>query len=573
MRRPSRTGLSWMLVLCAILPSIAQNLEAIGTEKPLSLSGGISVNQIGYTSRGIRARRDPYTYFASANVGIGVYGWIIPLTFTVSSRQTSFSQPFNQYAMHPTWKWITLHAGYTSMTLSPYTVNGHTFSGGGVELTPGKWKFNALYGRFLKAVEADSALNPSRQTAFQRNGYAMKVSYGDEVNYLDLILFHAHDDATSIRTPPDSLGITPQENLVISIGGGRSVLKHFVFKGEFASSAITKDTRAADAASRHLLGRLSPIFQPRLSSSYYKALKSSFDYRNRGWTIGLGYERIDPGYRTLGAYYFNNDLENITLHTSADFYNGKINMTLTGGVQHDNLENTKISTMRRMVSAVNINCAPSPRLSMSGAWSTFQTYTNIRSQFETVTQLTPYDQLDTLNFTQISANASVSGMYSLGTSKNTNQHVNVNFSWQRAAETQGNSQEHSPARFFTANAGYTLAFVPANTSVSVTFNASVNDSQEINMRMMGPALAINRSFMNRKLRTTISSSWNKTHTNGESANTVVNARLSSVWSIRNKHNVNLSIVMVNRTTPGGESPAVTELTATAGYSYSFGRRK
>ena len=34
MRRPSRTGLSWMLVLCAVTPSIAQNLEAIGAEKP-----------------------------------------------------------------------------------------------------------------------------------------------------------------------------------------------------------------------------------------------------------------------------------------------------------------------------------------------------------------------------------------------------------------------------------------------------------------------------------------------------------------------------------------------------------
>ena len=459
------------------------------------------------------------------------------------------------------------------MALSPYTVNGHTFSGCGLELAPGKWKLSALYGRFLKAVRADSTMNSSAQAAFQRNGYAIKVSYGDEANHVDLILFHAEDDAATIPTPPDSVGITPQENLVISVGGSKSLFKHFVLKTEFASSAITKDTRAGRAQSPGLLASFPRMFQPRLSSSYYQALKSSFDYRNRGWTIGIGYERIDPGYRTLGAYYFNNDLENITLHTSADLFDGKINIALTAGVQHDNLEWTKISTMRRMVNAVNINCAPSQRLNISGAWSTFQTYTNIRSQFEAITQLTPYDRLDTLNFTQISANASISGMYTLRTSGSARQNVNINVSWQHAAESQGNDEKHSPARFYTANAGYTIAIVPANMSVGITFNTSINEAQGINMRMMGPALAINRSFMNRKLRTTISSSWNRTFTNNGNPNTVVNARLSGAWSIQNKHNLNLSVVAVNRAAPRTESSAITELTATAGYSYSFETRK
>ena len=57
MRRPSRTGLPWMFVLCANLPLAAQNLEAIGRETPLAISGGVSINQIFYSSGGIAARR------------------------------------------------------------------------------------------------------------------------------------------------------------------------------------------------------------------------------------------------------------------------------------------------------------------------------------------------------------------------------------------------------------------------------------------------------------------------------------------------------------------------------------
>ena len=569
MRRPSRTGVSWMFVLCANIPSIAQNLEAIGAEKPLALSGGISINQIGYLSRGIASRRNPYTYFASGNVSIGVYGWLIPLSFSISSRKTSFSQPFNQYSMHPTWKWITLHAGYISMALSPYTVNGHIFSGCGIELAPeGKWKFSALYGRFLKAVQVDSTANSPEQAAFQRNGYGLKVSYGDDGNHLDLILFHAEDDATSIRTPYDSLGIMPQENFVISVGGSKAVLKHFLLKGELATSAITKDTRA-EKTSSGLSEKSAFLFQPRVSSSLYRAFKGSFDYRHNDWTMGVGYERIDPEYRTLGAYYFNNDLENITLHTSGDLGDDKINLTVTGGIQHDNVEKTKISTMRRIVSAVNLNYTPSPHLNVSGAWSTFQTYTNIRPQFETVTQLTSYDQLDTLNFTQISANASLSAIYTLVSQEHRKQNLNLNFSWQQAAENQGNIYEHAATRFYTASAGYSIAFVRTNTSIGLTFNASSNESPSLNTRIVGPALSINRSFMSRKFRTAVSSSWNKTYANGVNQSAVANARLNGALSIHKKHNINVSLVVVKRTSPHAEVPSITELTATAGYSYSF----
>ena len=119
MRRPSRSGLSLVFVLCANISLIAQNLEAIGKEKPFSFAGGFSFNQIFYSSSGIASRRDPYSYFASGNVSLSLYGWSVPLSFSISNQNTAFSQPFNQYALHPTWKWISAQAGYTSMSISP----------------------------------------------------------------------------------------------------------------------------------------------------------------------------------------------------------------------------------------------------------------------------------------------------------------------------------------------------------------------------------------------------------------------------------------------------------------------
>ena len=570
MRRPSRKGLSWAFVFCANASLIAQDLQSIGKENPFALAGGLALNQVFHVADGGPARRDPYRYFASGNVNLSLYGWSVPLSFHLANKKTSFSQPFNHYALHPTWKWITAHAGYTSMSFSPYTVHGHVFLGGGVDVSPGnKWKFSALYGRFLKAVEADTTGNSSAMPAYQRNGYGFKLTYGGGRDFADLILFHAADEADATPGIPDSLGVTPQENLVISVGGGKTVFKHFLMKAELAASAWTKDTRSEGTRNVHPLSKTDVLFHPRLSSSYYHAFKTSFDYQRDHWVVGIGYEKIDPGYRTLGAYYFNNDLENVTLNLSGVVLHGKLNFAASSGVQRDNLDENKVSSMRRLVSALNINYMHSQRLSIAVAWSGFQTYTHIRSQFQTINSLTPYEHADTLNFTQISRNASLSAMYTLGGSEARKQHLHVNASWQDAADQQGQVKQHSGTTFYSVNAGYSCHIVPRNMTMAFTFNATINDGPFIQHRTVGPNASVNRSFAGRKLRTTFSSSWNKTYSHGEAVNSVVNTRLNAVWSVQNRHNINVSAVMARRRGGAEASRSSTEFTATLGYSYSF----
>ncbi len=143
-----------------------------------------------------------YTYYASGNVNFSLYGWSVPVSFSLSNQNTSFQQPFNQYSLHPTYKWVTGHFGYVSMSFSPYTVNGHMFLGGGVDLAPeGKWKMSALYGRFLKAVEPDTA-NENSIPAYTRMGYGVKASYGNGGDNVDIVMFHAQDDEHSIHYTP-----------------------------------------------------------------------------------------------------------------------------------------------------------------------------------------------------------------------------------------------------------------------------------------------------------------------------------------------------------------------------------
>jgi hypothetical protein len=100
------------------------------------------------------------------------------------------------------------------MTFSNYTLSGHVFLGGGVELTPGKWRIAAMYGRLKKAVsvgELDSLQYDN--IAYKRMGYGLKVGYDDNGNSISANIFTAKDDPNSVLFVPPESQITPQQNV------------------------------------------------------------------------------------------------------------------------------------------------------------------------------------------------------------------------------------------------------------------------------------------------------------------------------------------------------------------------
>lgn len=548
----------------------AQNIESIGKDNPVTITGGLSLNQIFYAANGIDSRRDPYSYYASGNLNFSLYGWSVPLSFAYSNQKGSFQQPFNQYGLHPTYKWITAHLGYSNMNFSPYTLGGHLFLGAGVDATPGKFKISAMYGRLQKAVEPDS-INGNNVPAFRRMGYGIKAGYADGNDQLHLILFRAKDDVNSVAYIPDSLEVSPEENLVVSFIGSKELFDRLIFKAEYAISGITKDTRSQEVEldKNRLFNNAGELFNPRLSSSYYNALNAGLNYQASTFTVGVGYERIDPGYRTLGAYYFNNDLVNYTINAATALLGGRVNLAGNIGLQQDNLDGAKVSTMERTVGSLNIGYAASERLNFNASYSNFTTFTNIRSQFIDINQLTPYDNLDTLNFIQISQNASLNTNYILANSDTKRQNLNLNLIFQDANDEQGGVEQPSGTQFYMANAAYSLSLVPRNLTVTGAFNYNKNTSQSVNSITLGPTIAVNKSLMERQMRLGISTSWNESFTNGEQTNRVVNLRGNGNYTIKKKHNLNLSLVLVNRASQGENAQEFTEFTGTLGYSYNF----
>ncbi len=554
----------------------AQDLEAIGKEKPLKVTGGLAANGVFFATTDSVSSRDPYTFYMSGNLNFNLYGWNVPFTFSYTNQKTSYTQPFNQYCIHPKYKWVTAHIGYTSTTFSSYTVNGHLFLGAQLDLSPeGPVKVSAMGGRLLQAIAYDST-DSDTDPEYERWGYGIKTDVKiDKIEFakidLSFIGFYAKDNPNSLSYVPDSI-ITPAENIVLSSIANIKLLKSIGIRAEFASSGMTNNTQSEIGLgnNNHLYSRFGGIFTSNNTSEFYNAIKLNSNYQAKIYTIGLGYERIAPNYQTLGAYYFSNDLENITVNGSLKLFESKVNISGNVGLQHDDLDNSNVSEMKRWVSALNIGYSSGKKLNASFSYSNFTSYTNIKSQFDYITATTDYDNLDTLDYTQISNSTSLNVNYNISNTESKRQSLNVNLSYQEASEIQADVEENSGSKFYNLSSSYSHGLVPINLTWVLAFNASLTNTSETTSSTFGPTLSVNKLFFDKVLRTTFSSSYINAFTDGEPVSTIISLRANASARIKKHHNINASLVVMNKDiTTSSTDKQYTEFTATIGYTVNF----
>ncbi|QXP56916.1 hypothetical protein H0I25_03740 [Cellulophaga sp. HaHa_2_95] len=542
------------------------NFDQLDKEKWLRYNGGISANGVYYDGT---ANRQDLTYYLTGNLNFNIAGlYNIPVSFTYSNQEFNFPSPFNfnRFSFHPSYKWVTAHLGDVTMTFSPYTLSGHQFTGAGVELNPeGKFQVSAMYGRFLKATEYDS-IAQGGLAAYKRIGFGVKTAYDFEFMKLGVILFKATDTKNSLENPlPIELGLTPKDNAVLSFESDFRVLDKANIHIEYAISGVTEDSRLLDERPNN--GLLSFLLDENISTNYYNALNASFNYPAGSGSLGFGYERIDPDYKTLGAYYFNNDLENITVNATQTIFDNRLNLSVNAGLQQDNLNKAKTSEQQRVVSAINANFTASERLTVNGSYSNFQSYTNIRDQFDYINQVNAYDNIDTLNYRQISQNANLGINYILKKTEQKQHSTNLNLVYQNSNNQQeGETIEGGLSTFYNGTAAYTLGYPQQNLTFSLAGNTSYNITGIDKSLTLGPTLAVGKQFFDKQLRTNLSSSYNTSYSNGEKQTNIYNFRLGSNYLWLQKHNLSLNFLMLFRNTTLNSNR---DLTLTFGYSYAF----
>ena len=553
---------TYLLVLFTLfsLPILAQqvDLENIDTQlkeklkkKPFSILGSASVSGV-YNEASDSPSSEPFLYFFNGNITLGFYDWTMPINYRYTNQGDALDYQipfkFNRLSLHPKYKWILAHIGDVSMSFSPYTFNGLQFTGGGLELTPEKYPLRASFmgGRLAKATEYDG--RPQTIPTYERWGYGTKLSYKKEDLEIGGILFFANDKANSLSAPiPDEKKIYPLSNQVYS-GFAKYKPLHFVeVFGEYALS---------------LLGNTQSQKQD------FTAYNAGINFIFTKASVGVRYEKVDPDYKTLGAYYFVNDMENITLNSSLNLFKGNVSIATSIGRQHDNLNQQKPKQSNQWVGSANVNAKVTPKLSLSGSYSNFTMFTNkLINPFDRINNPQLYEHpQDSINYRQVSQNTNANIAYAI----NEKQNITLSYSFNDVVNKQNDIVRRGGiSRFHNAGAAYMVQFPESKLSLSPSFNYSYSIVAREKTEVMGPSLTVGKTFFEDKLNTTLLGNYSISQS-ATSKGSTANAQLNVNFLPWKNHQFTLSALQSFRNAESDtQNTSAQSTNVSIGYTYHF----
>ena len=553
---------TYLLVLFTLfsLPILAQqvDLENIDTQlkeklkkKPFSISGSASVSGV-YNQASDSPTDEPFLYFFNGNITLGFYDWTMPINYRYTNQGDALDYQipfkFNRLSLHPKYKWILAHIGDVSMSFSPYTFNGLQFTGGGLELTPEKYPLRASFmgGQLAKATEYDG--RPQTIPTYERWGYGTKLSYKKEDLEIGGILFFANDKANSLSIPiPDEKKIYPLSNQVYS-GFAKYKPLHFVeVFGEYALS---------------LLGNTQSQKQD------FTAYNAGINFIFTKASVGVRYEKVDPDYKTLGAYYFVNDMENITLNSSLNLFKGNVSIATSIGRQHDNLNQQKPKQSNQWVGSANVNAKVTPKLSLSGSYSNFTMFTNkLINPFDRINNPQLYEHpQDSINYRQVSQNTNANIAYAI----NEKQNITLSYSFNDVVNKQNDIVRRGGiSRFHNAGVAYMVQFPESKLSLSPSFNYSYSIVAREKTQVMGPSLTVGKAFFEDKLNTTLLGNYSVSQS-ATSKGSTANAQLNVNFLPWKNHQFTLSALQSFRNAENDtQNTSAQSTNVSVGYTYHF----
>lgn len=547
----------------------SQNLEKIGKKDMVTIGGGMNFNSIFYDAQGFPSRRDPFTWYFNGNLNINILDVSLPFTFSYSNLHGTYTQPFNMQSCSPKYKWAQAHIGTTSMNFSSYTLAGHIFTGGGIELTPNGFYFGAMYGRLNKATEFDLTNSSAENMSFKRMGLSGKIGYDKNGNAISMTYFTAKDDPTSLLFIPVSANLSPAQNSAISFSGKTKFLKFFSAEGEFAISGLTRNIYS-ETETTDFSGMEKFLLPTKATTQFFKAYKGSIAYTGKRISVAINHEHVDSDYQTFGAYYFNNDLDNWTVAPSFRMFAGKLTLAFNTGWQHNNLDGTKLTTAHRWVGSTNISFTPNQLWNFTSSYSNFTTFSNRRLQSDPFWQASP---ADTLSFYQIAQQANTSIIHSFG-KKSTKQSISLIGAYQLTG-TQQNLLVQSNAKVMNGNIAYSLQIAKTKTSISVIANYNRSESGILLTELIGPGLQGSQTICKGTLRISAGSSYNRSYSNEILTSNILSHRAQFSYSpkvkrkIYGKPSLSVNAIYVNRFPIIVSQGTTGELTVTANLGWSF----
>lgn len=530
---------NFFLVSCltsCVLQLSSQDVENITKQNPFEIHGSVSTSVGYYLSKGYKNTRKPYTYSIAAAPEFSVYGIKIPLNFTFSEGSSAVKNPFAQFGINPSWKWIKGYAVWTNMKWSPTTLNGKTFLGIGVDINPSLFRFGAFYGRLNPAIKENLTGPSPQQPIYKRRGWGLKIGVGNANNYFDFIWLHGKDVAGSIPPSTDTLNMlnyTPAENAIFGIASHQAFLKgkNLTWDLDGAASAYTRDlnSQLLDIGTGFGTKFLKIAIPPRLSTSYAWTAHTNISYKTDSFSLGFDYNRIQPEYQSMGCDYILNDQEKITLNQSFMAAKRKLNVSFMEFFQRDDLNSRKsVKTNRTGITAsfaYNLN----QNFGFNVAYNNF-----IIFQQKGLRALN-----DTTKIFQIQNTFSFAPRYTF-IKPELVQNILVVLTYTRLDDLNSFTSKYANNNTVNTNFSYSASVTKISLSVSPSLNILYSKLPSFEILSVGPTVALSKTWLKGKFSTGTSVTFTSTRNNGVWNSKTVNNNISFNYRITKNHSLKYS---------------------------------
>lgn len=522
----------------------AQNLGGLRNQKPVTLTGGMNIGATAYSSQNAPERQAPYSWTFSASPTLNVYGIQFPFTLIYADNNRNLSSPFQRFGVSPYYKWAKLHLGHRNLNFHPFVLAGQPILGTGVELNPKGIRFGAVYGRLAKAEFIDSTRSNFRgqPSVFERKGYCVKLGFGSERNHLDFVWLKAKDDANSLPVIPTDTRTFPAENSVLGVSSKLSFSKWAVWNLDLAGSAYTRDTRSNEVAipdSFSLVKKISALFQPHLSSQAFSAGETSLRFLFGSSWLQVALRRVHPDYKSMGTFYFQTDIEQLTFSPNLVFLKNKFLLAGSFGWQRDNLLGKKLFTSQRVIGSANLAWRPSNVFSANLQFSNFGL---------TQTRFTDLVE-DSLQLRLVNQNAGVNLSWNIqGNGRLHN--ISVSGNYQRTNDTSPATGGTGDLTSQFGSAMYTLVLPQQQFNIFGGLSGSRNQFGEGGATTFyGLTVGSSKGFFKNKFNLRASGSFFKQQNEMAGKGSTITARMGAGWRVSKRQSIQLNSNLVR--SPGG----------------------
>ncbi len=538
----------FLLLICicfAFFKVRAQDLENVGSDikEIVKVNGSFNLGLGYYNVKGIDNRRAPFSWYLAGAPTLSVGGFNMPFSAMVSEQERTFQQPFNQVGASPYYKWAKLHLGYRNIVFSDYTLAGATFLGGGIELSPGKFRFSAFHGRLRRAVDEDTNLTFTVLPSYKRMASGMNIGLGSSKNSFEISLLRSRDKIGSTQIISRNYDIKPEDNLVLGLKNQLTIMKKLKFGFDAAVSFITHNRTLGaieleEVIENDFLTSLANNFIEINPSSKAKFAGNAFlEYREKNWRLKYLAKYVESDFISHGANYIQDDLIQHTLSPSFSLFRRRVNFNLSGGYQRDNLNNYKKATTERVIGSASVNFTPLKRMMTTLSYSNYGT-----NQTSGLVQLN-----DSIRMSLVNSSIGSSISYQIPTERTSNQIV-FNYQQNKVLDRNEFSRKYSESNINFYNLSYSLGINKAKISISIGSNYSDVKTYLNNIETYGGTLGINKTFFKNKLRVHNSLNYQQRFINKEKNGHIISNNTSINLQLKSKHSIGLIFTLIKNTT-------------------------